>query len=516
MVVLVILFSSTFLLLFFYRTRRTRARLPPGPPGLPLIGNFHQLLSPEPHRYLWHLSKQYGPLMFLRFGVKPTIVVSSATIARQVMKTHDLVFASRPSLLGQRKLSYNGLDLAFTPYGHYWREMRRLCVLHLFSSRRTQSFRPIQEDEAVRMIRKLSQSVASHRVINLSETLLSFTSTLICRIAFGKRYEAEDEGGERSRFHELLKEAQALMAEFYFSDYLPWLGWVDTLRGLTSRLDQTCKQLDLFYEKVIKDHMNPTTPHQTDQQDIIDIFLQIKDASSTSVDLTLDHIKALLMNIFIAGTDTSAATVVWAMTALMKNPRVMKKVQDEIRKLYGEIKDFIRIDDIERLPYFKAVVKETLRLFTPVPLLVPRESMQRCNVEGYEIEPKTLVLVNAWAIGRDPETWEDPEKFYPERFFNCSINFKGQDFELIPFGAGRRICPGIQMGVINAELALANLLHSFDWELPAGIEEQDIDTEVMPGLTIHKKNDLCLVAKIHETKPISRPIIDIGFQCYRV
>ncbi|KAI9118598.1 hypothetical protein K1719_010930 [Acacia pycnantha] len=126
--------------------------------------------------------------------------------------------------------------------------------------------------------------------------------------------------------------------------------------------------------------------------------------------------------------------------------------------------------------------------------------MESCNIEGYEIQPKTIVFVSAWAIGRDPETWEEPEKFYPERFLNCSINFRGQDFELIPFGAGRsRICPGIQMGMINVELALANqLLHSFEWELLAEFEEQGIDTvtEVTPGLTIHKKNDLCLVLRI--------------------
>ncbi|XP_054819411.1 cytochrome P450 71A1-like isoform X1 [Prosopis cineraria] len=499
MELLFILFSSIFFLFLIYRTTRTGENLPPGPPGLPLIGNLHQLLGSGPHRQLCHLSKQYGPLMFLRFGIKPTIVVSSARIAKQVMKTHDLVFASRPSMLGQRKLSYNGLDLAFTPYSDYWREMRKLCVLQLFSSRRMQSFRPIREDEVVRMIRKVSQSAASYRVINLSETLMSFTSTLICRIAFGNRYGVKDEVSERSRFHGLLNEAQALMAEFFFSDYVPWLGWVDRLRGLLNRLDKTCKQLDMFYEHVINEHMNPREP-QTDQQDIIDVFLQIMNAPSTSVVLTLDHIKALLMNIFVAGTDTSAATVVWAMTALMKNPRVMKKVQDEIRMLCGE-KDFTSEDDIERLPYFKAVVKETLRLFSPVPLLVPRESMGRCNIEGYKIEPRTLVLVNAWAIARDPETWEEPERFYPERFFNCSVDYKGHDFELIPFGAGRRICPGMQMGVTNVELALANLVRSFDWELPAGMVEQDIDTECIPGITVHKKNDLCLVAKIHKTCP---------------
>jgi len=202
-----------------------------------------------------------------------------------------------------------------------------------------------------------------------------------------------------------------------------------------------------------------------------------------------------MQNIFIAGTDTSSAIVVWAMTALMNNPRVMNKVQMEIKSLY-EDKDFINEDDIEKLPYLKAVVKETMRLFPPSPLLVPRETIENCNIDGYEIKPKTLVYINAWAIGRDPENWKDPEEFYPERFFMSSVDFKGNNFELIPFGSGRRMCPAMNMGVVTVELTLANLLHSFDWNLPHGFDkEQVLDTQVKPGITMHKKIDLYLVPR---------------------
>jgi cytochrome P450 len=202
-----------------------------------------------------------------------------------------------------------------------------------------------------------------------------------------------------------------------------------------------------------------------------------------------------MQNIFLAGTDTSAAVVVWAMTTLMNNPRVMNKVQMEIRNLY-ENKDFINEDDIEKLLYLKSVVKETLRLFPPSPLLLPRETIENCNIDGYEIKPKTLVHVNAWAIGRDPENWEDPEEFYPERFSTSSIDFKGKNFELIPFGSGRRMCPAMNMGVVTVELILANLVHSFDWKLPNGFDkEQMLDTQVKPGITMHKKIDLYLVPR---------------------
>jgi cytochrome P450 len=182
------------------------------------------------------------------------------------------------------------------------------------------------------------------------------------------------------------------------------------------------------------------------------------------------------------------------MTALIKNTRVMKKVQEEIRNSRDK-RDFLDEDDIQNLSYLKAVIKETFRLYLPGPLLVPRESREKCTIGGYQIPANTILYVNAWAIHRDFDIWKDPEEFYPERFLENSINFNGQDFELIPFGAGRRICPGISMGVALLELILANLLYSFDWELPQGLVKEDIDTERCVGITQHKKNHLCLIAK---------------------
>jgi len=201
-----------------------------------------------------------------------------------------------------------------------------------------------------------------------------------------------------------------------------------------------------------------------------------------------------MQDMLVASTDTTAATTVWAMTALLKNPRVLKKVQEEIRTLGGK-KEFLEEEDIEKFPYFKAVTKEVLRLYLPAPLLVARETNEACMIGGYEIPARTIVYVNAWAIHRDPESWKDPEEFLPERFLDSNVDFYGQDFELIPFGAGRRICPGIPMAVASVNLILANLLNSFDWELPEGVRKEDIDTEMLPGLTQHKKNPLYVLAK---------------------
>ncbi|XP_047261815.1 5-OH-xanthotoxin synthase-like [Capsicum annuum] len=489
---LLFLALSAFLIFLLLNARKNgKNNLPPGPIGLPFIGNLHQFDSLTPHLYFWKLSQKYGKIFSLKFGSSTMIVVSSAKLAREVLKTQDLVFCSRPSLLGQQKLSYNGHDIAFSPYNDYWREMRKICVLQLFSLKKVQSFRPIREDEVSRMIKKISQQAASSQVTNLSNIMISLTSTIICRVAFGVRF--DEEAHERKRFDYLLAEAQAMMASFFVSDFVPSLNWIDKLTGLTGRLERNFKDLDEFYEELIEQHHNPNKPKSM-EGDIVDLLLQLKKEKSTPIDLTLEDIKGILMNVLVAGSDTSAAVVVWAMTALMKNPKTMKKVQEEIRNLIGN-KGVVNEDDIQNMSYLKAVIKETFRLYPPDPLLILRESMKKSTLEGYEIHPGALVHVNAWAIARDLEIWENPSEFIPERFLNSEIDFKREDYELIPFGAGRRGCPGITLGIVAIELALSNLLYAFDWELLYGLKKEDIDTDVRHGITMHKKNELCLIPK---------------------
>ncbi|GFP83109.1 cytochrome p450 83b1 [Phtheirospermum japonicum] len=466
--------------------------VPPGPPGLPLIGNLLQLATAKsPHVYLWQLSQKYGPIIHMKLGSVPTVIVSSARLAEEVLKTQDLAFCSRPSFLGPKKISYNCLDMAFSPYGEYWRELRKITATHLLSLRKTQSFRPIREDEVSRMVAK----IASQQIVDLSEMAMDLGITLICRIAFGKRY--DDHGSERRRFDKLLHEAQALVTANFVSDYLPAFGWVDKLSGLVGRLESAFGKLDSFYRELIDERLvaKETGIIMKEDADILDILIQLKEHKTCSIDLNWDIVKAILTDIFIAASDTSAASIVWTMTALIKAPHAMHKVQAEIRNLIGK-KGIVDEDDLPKLPFLKAVINETLRLYPPAPLLLPRQTTEKCTIDGYEIQPKTVVFVNGWAVARDPGYWENnPLDFLPERFMNTNIDVKGQDFGVVPFGSGRRICPGMFMGLANVEITIANLLYSFDWELPRGIKAQDIDLDVLPGLTMHKKNALVLVPK---------------------
>ncbi|PIN21004.1 Cytochrome P450 CYP2 subfamily [Handroanthus impetiginosus] len=489
------LFLALPIILIFLLTQRkspvAKLRHPPGPPGLPFIGNLLQYDSSNLHLSLTKLSKKYGPLMYMKIVRKPVIIISSARVAEEALKHNDLAFSSRPSTTCGVKLSYDNRDIATSPYSEYWREMRKLVILHLFTLKQVNSFRPVREEEVSRMVKEILEKANSGQLVNINRVAVSLSSSIICRIALGKRY--DDKGSERRSFDKLLEQLQASSVEFFVADCVPLLGWIDKLSGKVSRLEKVFKDMDSFYQEVIDEHLSPNRP-QSMNGDILDLLIGLREDRSSSVQIDWDNIKGLLMNIFVAGTDTSAVAITWAMTALVKKPNILKKVQEEIRSLIGK-KGRVYEDDIDKLPYLKAVVKESLRLHPPTPLALPRLTTKPCNIDGYEIEPDTLVFVNVWAIGRDPDYWENPNEFLPERFLNSSIDFKGQDFGFLTFGSGRRRCPGMSLGIKEVEVALANLLYMFDWELPRGMSEEDIDTDSLPGLTTQKKNALCLVPK---------------------
>ena len=174
----------------------------------------------------------------------------------------------------------------------------------------------------------------------------------------------------------------------------------------------------------------------------------------------------LCQDIFLAGVSTSASTMIWAMTELIRNSRVMKKVQDEIWTTLGDKKESRTEEDLNKLHYFKLMVKEIFRLHPAAPLLLPRETMSHIKIQGYDIPKKTQILINAYAIARDPNVWKNPDEFDPDRFVDSSIDYRGLNFELLPFGSGRRICPGMAMGIVIVEFGLLNLLYFFDWGLP--------------------------------------------------
>ncbi|XP_020249837.1 cytochrome P450 71A1-like isoform X2 [Asparagus officinalis] len=312
----------------------------------------------------------------------------------------------------------------------------------------------------------------------------------------GRKYLGEE--GEGYNFGEMLKELLTLAGSFPVRDFIPWLGWLDILSGLDARVRKCSREFDGFLERVIDEHKHYKVSSRNDEEEsnFVDVLLSLNEKDGMAgISLTRDNMKAIILDMFAAGTDTTYTVIEWVMAELIKNPDVMKRVQEEVRGITlcsGEIKE----ESIDRMKYLKAVIKETLRLHPPVPLLVPRETMEEVELQGYHIPAGTRVIVNAWAIGRDPRSWDKPEEFYPERFVNCDIDFKGQDFMLIPFGAGRRGCPGIEFAMATIEITLAHLLGHFDWELADEMQGEVLDMSESPGLTAPKRSSLVLVAKL--------------------
>ncbi|GLT40269.1 hypothetical protein SLA2020_144180 [Shorea laevis] len=492
--ILVIFFIALFRSLISCLSRKRR-RLPPSPLKLPIIGNLHNI-GLYPHRSLWHLARHFGPLMLLHFGAAEALIVSSADAAREIMKTHDIIFANRPRSRASQKLLYNYKDIASAPYGEYWRQMKSISVLHLLSNKRIQSFRAVREEETALMMDEIERASSSSSPINLSEMLATVTNNVVCRVALGRKY-----GGESGRkFSKLLSEFGELLGVFNVGDFIPWLAWVSHVNGLDARMDKVAKDLDDFLEAVVEEHMaqqkkgpNVDSVNGEEQKDFVDVLLWIQREDLAGFKIDRVSIKAVILDAFAAGTDTTYTSLEWAMTEILRHTNVMKQLQKEVREIAGE-KSVIKEKDLEKMHYLKAVIKETLRLHPPIPLIVPRESAQDVEVLGYNIAAGTRVIVNAWAIGRDPMSWEQPEEFIPERFLNSSIDFKGHDFQLIPFGSGRRGCPGILFAITINELFLANLVHKFDWTLPGGAKENDIDISESNGLTIHRKFPLIAIA----------------------
>ncbi|KAG2586580.1 desmethyl-deoxy-podophyllotoxin synthase-like [Panicum virgatum] len=476
-------------------------RLPPGPWQLPMIGSLHHLLGkPLVHRALADLARRLdAPLMYLRLGEVPVVVATSPDAAHEIMRTHDVTFATRPWSTTMKIMMADGCGLGFAPYGDHWRQLRKISVLELLSARRVQSFRHVREEEVARLVAAVAATPPGEPA-NLSERIAAAIADSTVRALIGDRF------GRREEFLETIEEESKLTSGFNLSDLFPSSAWfVNVLSGTARRSHAMHKKSIELMEHAIKQHeeLRATMAAKgrvVEEGALVDVLLRIQKEGGLNVPLTTGTIKAAIFDLFGAGSKTAAITLQWAMSELIRNPNAMKKAQAEVRNILNG-KPKVTEDDLGEMKYLKLIIKETLRLHPPAPLLIPRESMDSCKILGYDVPKGTTVLVNAWAIGRDPRYWEDADEFKPERFESISVDFRGTDFEYIPFGAGRRICPGIPFAQANMELVLAALLYHFDWKVASGMKPSELDMAEEMGLTIRRKNSLLLYPVVRVPLP---------------
>ncbi|PHU07086.1 Cytochrome 71D6 [Capsicum chinense] len=455
------------------------------------IGSMHHMAGGLPHYVLRDLAKKYGPFMHLQFGEVSAVIVTSSVVAKEVLKTHDLAFADRPKLLGMDIMCYDSRDIAFSPYGEYWRQMRKICIMELLSAKNIRSFSSIRHDEVVRLIDSIRSSSSSGELINYTKRIIWFTSSITCRSAFGKLLK------DQEKFIKVVGEVTSLAQGFDVADIFPSYKFLHTFSGVKKKLLDAHRKVDSIVEDVINAHKRNIAAHKSDDtlgsEDLIDVLLRLAKDKSLKFPITNDNIKAVIVDMFAAGTETTSITTIWAMVEMMKNPSTFAKVQAEVREAFRDKATFDEMN-LEELKYLKLVIKETMRIHPPLPLLIARECREETNINGYTIPENTKVIINAWALGRDPKYWDDAESFKPERFEQCFMDFFGNNFEYLPFGSGRRICPGILFGLANVYLPLAQLLYHFDWKLPTGMEPRDLDMTESVGGTAPRKSDLYLVA----------------------
>ncbi|GFQ00532.1 cytochrome p450 84a1 [Phtheirospermum japonicum] len=470
------------LFFFFVLPRLGRKRYPPGPKGWPLIGNI-TMMDQLTHRGLAKLARQYGGILHLRMGLLHVVAVSSPDAARQVLQVHDNIFSNRPANLAISYLTYDRADMAFANYGPFWRQMRKLCVMKLFSRKRAESWDSVR-DEVDGMIRAVAGS--SGTAVNIGELVFGLTKNIIYRAAFGS---SSNEG--QDDFIRILQEFSKLFGAFNIADFVPWLDFMD-LQGLNSRLVKARDSLDGFIDRIIDDHIqrkkDGTGPVDTDMVDELLAFYSDEAKVSESEDLqnsiklTRNNIKAIIMDVMFGGTETVASAIEWAMAELMRSPQELKRVQQELNRVVG-LDRKVEEPDFEKLTYLRCCLKEVLRLHPPIPILL-HETAEEATISGYHIPARSRVMINAWAIGRDESAWEDADEFKPSRFLRDGVpDFKGGNFEFIPFGSGRRSCPGMQLGLYALEMAVAHLLHCFTWELPDGMKPAELDMSDVFGLT---------------------------------
>ncbi|XP_062221260.1 desmethyl-deoxy-podophyllotoxin synthase-like [Phragmites australis] len=490
------LFVALLLPLLLLRLLKKRdgdgVRLPPGPWRLPVIGSLHHLMgNPLVHRTFANLASRLdAPLMYLKLGEVPVVVATSPDAAREVMRTHDVTFATRPWSPTIKIMMEDGQGLVFAPYGDLWRQLRKISILELLSARRVQSFRHVREDEVSRLVAAIAATPPGEAV-NVSERIAVLIADSAVRAMIGDRFNRRDE------FLVSLEEGLKLVSGFSLGDLFPSSRLVNFLSGTARRAHANhLKNFELM-DCAIKQHEERRAAAAAangtveEEEDLVGVLLRIQKEGALDVPLTMGIIKAVILDLFSAGSETSATTLQWAMAELMRYPNAMKRAQAELRdNLKGKPK--VTEDDLAQMKYLKLVIKETLRLHPAAPLLVPRESRESCKILGYDVPKGTTVFVNAWAISRDPKYWDDAEEFKPERFESGAIDFKGMDFEYIPFGAGRRICPGMMFAQSNIELALAALLYHFDWKLADGLKPSELDMTEEMGITVRRKNDLLL------------------------
>ncbi|XP_021847070.1 cytochrome P450 76AD1 [Spinacia oleracea] len=492
---LALVLAIWFILFHFIKmlfNTQTKKLLPPGPKPLPIIGNILEV-GEKPHQSFANLAKIHGPLISLRLGSVTTIVVSSAEVAKEMFLKKDYPLSNRTIPNSVTAGDHHKLTMSWLPVSPKWRNFRKITAVHLLSPQRLDTCQSLRHAKVQQLFQYVQECAEKGEAVDIGKAAFTTSLNLLSKLFFSVEL-AYHKSHNSQQFKELIWNIMEDIGKPNYADYFPILGCLDP-SGIRRRLASNFDKLIAVFQGIITQRLSRSdstttaaTAPATATDDVLDILLDLHKHN----ELSMGEINHLLVDIFDAGTDTTSSTFEWIMAELIRNPKMMKKAQEEIEHVLGKDKK-IQESDFIKLPYLQAIIKETLRLHPPTVFLLPRKADIDVELYGYIVPKDAQILVNLWAIGRDPQAWRKPEVFLPDRFLGSKIDVKGRDFGLLPFGAGRRICPGMNLAIRMLTLMLATLLQFFNWKLEEGMNPEDLDMDEKFGIALQKTKPLKII-----------------------
>ncbi|KAG5245724.1 cytochrome P450 family protein [Salix suchowensis] len=407
--------------------------LHPSPFALPVIGHLHLMKQPI-YRTIHNLSQKYGPIMSLRFGSRFVVIVNSPEAVEDY-------------------LNYNFTTMGAANYGDHWRNLRRIGNNEIFAPKRLNGFQELRKKEVKNLMKRVSRvSEENAWKVELRSMILDLTFNIVMTMLAGKRYYGEDHA-------EFAKET-------HLGDLFPILSNID-YNGFVKRMKTLSKNMDLFLQRLIEEHRA-----DRDRNTMVNHLLALQETQPLIQEYPKKEVHEPAGIMAVAGTRTSAASLEWAICNLLNNRHVLKKAKEELDTQLGQ-DHLIEEQDISKLHYLQGIISENLRLYPVAAMLVPHVASDYCTIGGYDVPPGTMVFANAWSIQRDPQVWDDPLNFKPERF----LNGKAEAYKVMPFGLGRRSCPGEGLAHRLMTLTLGSLIQCFDWDTVDG-KEINMDEKV--------------------------------------
>ncbi|RYR40097.1 hypothetical protein Ahy_A09g045768 [Arachis hypogaea] len=475
------------------KTSEKQLQAPELPGAFPLIGHLHLLGTKIPlARTFASFSDKYGPIFRIRLGSYPAIVISNKDGIKECFTINDKALASRPKSSQGVYIGYNYAGFGFAPYGSFFIKHKKLATLELLSSRRVELSRYVYESEIDTLIKDLLLYSAGNspvKVVVISEWLERLSFNIITKMIAGKRYFSflqDVDDVEAHRVVKLIREALHLSGGgFVPSDVIPIIQWFGIEGKVLKSMKRIAKDLDTLFGSWVEEHKmkGNMVNSSSEKQDFIDVMLSMVEDDPDSGHTRDTIIKAQIMNQILAGTDTTSSTMIWMVALLLKDKQILRRAQEEIDVYVGRERK-VETSDVKNLVYLQAIFKETLRLYPSGPLLLPHEAREDCYINGYYVPKGTRVFGNVWKLHRDPSIWSEPEKFSPERFINGNGEVdEDHHFKYLPFGLGRRVCPGASLATQVSLITLARFLQAFDFDSPM---DEPLDMREGLGLTLPK------------------------------